>query len=56
MNKAQKKRLEDDGWRFGTAQEFLELSDAEAELIEIRLALSKKLPDGVSATRSPSGL
>lgn len=45
MNKAQRKRLEEEGWRFGTAQEFLQLSDAEAELIEIRLALSRKLPN-----------
>ena len=43
MNKTQRKRLEDAGWKFGTVQDLLGLSDAEAQLIEIRLALAKKL-------------
>src|SRR6185503_13878950 len=33
-------RLESAGWKVGTVQEFLGLSDAEAALIEIRLALA----------------
>jgi predicted transcriptional regulator len=45
MNKAQRKRLEDAGWKFGTVQDLLGLSDAEAQLIEIRLAVARKLVD-----------
>ena len=43
MKASLKKRLEADGWRVGTVQEFLGLSDAEVELIEIRLALGDGL-------------
>ncbi|HWX41855.1 MAG TPA: helix-turn-helix transcriptional regulator [Blastocatellia bacterium] len=43
VNKAQKKRLEAAGWKFGTVQEFLGLSDAEAALIELRLILAAHL-------------
>jgi DNA-binding XRE family transcriptional regulator len=41
MDDAAQKRLEADGWRFGTVQEFLGLTDEEAAYIEIRLELSK---------------
>jgi predicted XRE-type DNA-binding protein len=43
MSAAKRKRLEAAGWRVGTPQEFLGLSDDEAALIEIRLALSRAL-------------
>lgn len=43
MQNAKKKRLENAGWRVGTAEEFLELTPEEAELVEVRLALSDTL-------------
>ena len=36
-------KLEAQGWKVGTVQDFLELSDDEALLIEIKLALSREL-------------
>jgi len=43
MKVSKRKRLEATGWRFGSAAEFLELSDVEALLVELRLALSRAL-------------
>lgn len=43
MTPEKRKRLEASGWRVGSVQEFLGLSDAEAALIEIRLALARGL-------------
>lgn len=43
MKTAKKKRLESAGWRVGTAREFLGLSVAEAELVEMRVALAAGL-------------
>lgn len=43
MDAAKKKRLQDAGWRVGSVQEFLGLSDAEAELVEMRVALGTGL-------------
>ena len=43
MDERKRKRLEADGWRVGDARDFLGLSDAEAELIEMRIALSASL-------------
>ncbi|HKQ56408.1 MAG TPA: helix-turn-helix transcriptional regulator [Candidatus Eisenbacteria bacterium] len=40
MNTARKTRLARAGWRVGTAEEFLNLSREEAELVELKLALS----------------
>jgi len=45
MSSARRRRLEASGWKVGTVQEFLGLSDAEAALIEIRLALGRGLRD-----------
>ena len=45
MKKSKKERLEKAGWKVGTAKEFLELSDEEVALIEIKLALSRYLKD-----------
>src|SRR5262245_9865859 len=43
MSPKKRKRLEAVGWKVGTAQEFLGLSDVESALIEIRLALARGL-------------
>lgn len=43
MDSAKRKRLQAAGWRVGTVQEFLGLSDAETELVEMRLALGSGL-------------
>jgi hypothetical protein len=40
MDRARQRRLERRGWRVGTTQEFLGLTDHEAAYIEVRLALS----------------
>jgi DNA-binding XRE family transcriptional regulator len=42
--KAEKRRrLESAGWRIGDAQDFLALSDDEAQFVEIKLALARGL-------------
>lgn len=41
MHKSKKNRLASSGWQLGTPREFLELSDDEATLIEIRLSLAQ---------------
>lgn len=43
MKKAKRKRLEAGGWKVGTVAEFLDLTPEESALIEIKLALSRKL-------------
>ena len=43
MNTQKKKKLEEKGWKFGTVQEFLNLSPEENNYIEVKLALSKGL-------------
>lgn len=43
MDESKKRRLESQGWKVGTVQDFLELTPEESTLIEIRLALSKSL-------------
>jgi ribosome-binding protein aMBF1 (putative translation factor) len=43
MRRGKKERLETKGWRFGTAQEFLRLSDEEAAYVELRLRLADSL-------------
>ena len=45
MEPAKKKRLEDKGWKLGSASEFLELSREESILIDIKLALSLNLKE-----------
>jgi ribosome-binding protein aMBF1 (putative translation factor) len=39
MKTAKRKRLEAAGWKVGSAQEFLGLSDQEAAFVELKLAL-----------------
>ena len=43
MNKSKKARLEKAGWRIGSSQDFLKLSEAESVLVDIRLALARAL-------------
>ena len=43
MKKAKRARLEAAGWRVGTVQELLGLSDDEMEFIELKLALARSL-------------
>ncbi len=45
MKTAKRKRLEANGWKIGTAKEFLGLSDEEERLIAIRLSLSRALAE-----------
>ena len=43
MRRSKKQRLEAKGWRFGTTQDFLGLSDEEAAYVEVRLRLADSL-------------
>ena len=43
MKKQKREALEANGWRVGSAAEFLGLTPEESALIEIKLALSRKL-------------
>lgn len=43
MKAEKRRRLEAAGWRLGDAREFLDLSSSEAEFVEIKLALARKL-------------
>jgi DNA-binding XRE family transcriptional regulator len=52
MKKTKRDRLQQAGWRVGSAQDFLGLTDEEMALIELRLALSRSL----KARRLESGL
>ena len=45
MKKNKQAKLEAAGWTVGSVQDFLGLSDAEAALIEMKLALSRTLRD-----------
>lgn len=43
MKIAKRRRLEAAGWKVGSVQEFLDLSEAEARLMDVQLALSAAL-------------
>ena len=43
MDKTTKKKLEAAGWKTGSAQDFLELTDAEAAFVDMKLALASDL-------------
>jgi ribosome-binding protein aMBF1 (putative translation factor) len=43
MNAATKKKLASAGWRVGDTKEFLNLTDAEEQLVEMKLALARIL-------------
>jgi DNA-binding XRE family transcriptional regulator len=52
MKSTKRKRLEAAGFRVGTVQEFLELSDGEAALIELKV----RLIDMLKRVRAASGV
>lgn len=52
MKPGKLKRLRGAGWKVGTAKEFLQLSDEEALLVELRLALT----GAVKRSRQKRGL
>lgn len=43
MHKAKRKRLERQGWKIGSTEEFLGLTPEESRYVELKLALSHKL-------------
>jgi hypothetical protein len=43
MRKSKKEKLKAQGWRLGTAQEFLGLSDEETAYVKLRLRLADSL-------------
>ena len=43
MDKAKRKRIEKSGWKVGSASAFLELTPVEAQLVEMKVALSARL-------------
>ena len=43
MKRSKQAKLESRGWKIGSAEDFLGLSDEEAAFIEMKLALSAKL-------------
>jgi predicted transcriptional regulator len=43
MRRSKRERLEAKGWRFGTAQEFLGLSNEESAYVELRVRLADSL-------------
>jgi DNA-binding XRE family transcriptional regulator len=45
MNIERRKRIEAAGWKIGTVQEFLDLTDEEIEYIDFRIALSNGLKE-----------
>ena len=45
MRDDKRKSLEFAGWKVGTAEEFLDLTEAEAALVDMKLALSEGLRD-----------
>ena len=45
MKEARTKKLEKAGWKLGTTKEFLELTDEEATLIEIKLGLARGIKE-----------
>jgi predicted transcriptional regulator len=45
MKHSKRARLAAQGWTVGSVQDFLNLSDADAALVELRLALSRNLKD-----------
>jgi DNA-binding XRE family transcriptional regulator len=45
MKASKRKKLEKAGWKVGSTAEFLELSDEEAMLVSMKLALATKLKE-----------
>ena len=51
MNTIRTNKLEKQGWKVGSVQEFLQLSPEESAYIELKLTLSKKIQDYRKAKR-----
>lgn len=51
MDPRKKKRLEADGWRVGTVEEFVGLSAAEMALIDMHIRLSDAIKHRLAAAR-----
>jgi len=45
MDRTKKSRLQREGWRIGSAEEFLNLSPDEIAFVELKLALSEELKE-----------
>ena len=45
MKTAKRKKLEADGWKVGSASDFLELTEAEEALVTMKLALAENLKE-----------
>lgn len=45
IDATKRQKLEEAGWKLGTTQEFLGLSEIDVELIELKLALSNLLKE-----------
>jgi DNA-binding XRE family transcriptional regulator len=45
MKASKRAKIESKGWKFGPAEEFLDLSSEEVAYIEMKLALSEKLKE-----------
>jgi len=45
MDQAKKEKLESQGWQVGTAAEFLNLTSEDLLIIEIKLALARRLEE-----------
>lgn len=43
MHSSKQRRLENKGWRLGTTQDFLDLTEEEVAYVELRLALAHSL-------------
>jgi ribosome-binding protein aMBF1 (putative translation factor) len=52
MRQPKRRRLESKGWTVGSTQDFLELSDEEAQYVELRL----RLAEGLRRHRSARGI
>ena len=46
MNSAKLRRLRAAGWKIGTTKDFLELSDKEERIMELKLSLAGALKPG----------
>ena len=55
MNKAKRKRLERQGWKVGSADEFLGLSPEESRYVDLKLALSRRLRQRREARKLTQG-
>ena len=55
MGAAKRRRLERAGWRVGTVQEFLGLTDAEMAFIEVKLRLTTRLKERRRQVRLTQG-